>query len=37
MRQANGLDEFYSRTFGDGSCELFLDLTDNLKLANALK
>jgi hypothetical protein len=25
MRRANGLDEFYSRTLGDESCELFLD------------
>jgi len=25
MRQANGLDEFYSRTMGGDSCELFVD------------
>ena len=25
MRQANGLDEFYSRTMGNDSCELFVD------------
>jgi len=29
MKKANGLEEFYSRTMGNESCELFVDKSGN--------